>query len=133
MNHGKHGDSTTRSTRRLQLTYAALVTAALIATASIGVAGATAASWELVKTFAPLSIPKPPPKNLSEFPEDAQLGGVSGMAVNETGAGGVDPGTLYPTGALGAPPWNVARYSAEGSFELAWTAVSRCGPKVAPP
>ncbi|HEX6752037.1 MAG TPA: hypothetical protein VF093_00425, partial [Solirubrobacterales bacterium] len=30
-----------------------------------------------------------------EFGEEVQLGGVGGMAVNYTGAGGVEPGTVY--------------------------------------
>lgn len=124
-------DNTTNmwhSDRRSRLPWrAAPFVAALIAIASMGVTTASAASWEQVKTFGPLSIPQTPP-----FSEDTQLGGVSGMAVNVTGAGGVDPGTVYTIGAQVDPQWHVARYSAEGTFELAWTSVSRCGPKDIP-
>jgi len=38
-------------------------------------------------------VREPPPP--SEFPEEEQLGGVGGLAVNYTGAGGVPKGTVY--------------------------------------
>ncbi|MDX6602553.1 MAG: hypothetical protein QOF13_1755 [Solirubrobacterales bacterium] len=90
---------------------------------------ASAVSWETVKTFAPLvpQLPNPP-----EWPEDVQLGGIGGMAINRTGAGGVDPGTIYTVGSSNTTPLHAARYSADGEFELAWTPISRCGPKVVP-
>lgn len=142
MDHRENGIDTRDSTRRLHLISAALITAALIAPAAIGAATASAASWErfgcfggkegTTNTLQEACEPIPPPQKASEFPEDTQLGGVSGMAVNETGAGGVEPGTVYTIGAQFDPPWHVARYSAEGKFELAWTSVSRCGPQVVP-
>jgi hypothetical protein len=90
-----------------------------------GAPPAAADVWETVKHFAPENIPAPNPP---AFPEDTQLGGVSGMAVNRTGAGGVDPGTLYTVGSqLGA--WHTARFSPEGEFELGWRKLERCGPE----
>lgn len=94
----------------------------------LGPSLASAASWETVKTFAPL-VPTSP--NPPSWPEDVQLGGISGMAVNVTGAGGVTPGTIYTIG-FSKGEWHAARYSPEGEFELAWTKVKRCGPKATP-
>jgi hypothetical protein len=130
MNHMDKGISTTGSARRLSLALAGVLVAAMALLGSIGATTATAGSWETAKTFAPL-VPTPP--NPPTWPEDVQLGGVSGMAVNMTGAGGVSPGTIYTVGDTVGTPWNVARYSTEGTFELAWTAVERCGPKTVPP
>jgi hypothetical protein len=94
--------------------------------ALVNVSAASAAlSWETVGNFAPKNEP-------AASPEEVQLGGVGGMAVNVTGAGGVNPGTIYTIGRNleGA---HLARYSAAGDFELAWTDGGRCGPKAAPP
>lgn len=90
-----------------------------------GAAAASAVVWEPVKHFAPENIPSPPPKKPSEFPEDTQLGGVSGMAVNRTGMGGVTPGTLYAAG-YNKGAVHVARFSPGGEFELD---LKGCGPK----
>ncbi|HET7444373.1 MAG TPA: hypothetical protein VFJ57_06915 [Solirubrobacterales bacterium] len=56
------------------------------------------------------------------------------MAVNRTGVGGVEPGTIYAAGQ-GQGAWYVARFSADGEFELGWRKFGRCGPKAggAPP
>jgi hypothetical protein len=78
--------------------------------------------------------------NFAEVGEDVQLGGVGGMAVNVSGTGApeeVPPGALYAA-TKGSPSSavRIARYSAEGKFELAWEAIGtegeyeRCGPKV---
>jgi hypothetical protein len=76
----------------------------------------------------------PPP----EFPEEVQLGGVGGMAVNRTGAGGVPAGTVYAAAQTSGPPW-VAMYVPKGGtgkrleFVKAWqvrpgnSAYERCG------
>jgi hypothetical protein len=90
-----------------------------------GAPPASASVWETVKHFAPENIPAPNPP---EWSEDTQLGGVSGMAVNRTGAGGVEPGTLYAAG-YDEGAWHVARFSPEGEFELGWRSSGRCGPK----
>lgn len=95
----------------------------------VNVCGVSAASFGKVQNFAPKAETPPNPPT---WPEDVQLGGASGMAINLTGAGGVAPGTVYTIGwTLGE--WHAARYSPTGEFELAWTAVSRCGPQVTPP
>ncbi|MDX6600922.1 MAG: hypothetical protein QOF13_124 [Solirubrobacterales bacterium] len=98
-------------------------------------AAPAAASYETVDLFGgSLTVPPKDPKNGNPiWPEEAQLGGVSGMAINRTGAGGVAPGTLYTAGYSGSLGWHAARYSPEGEFELAWTSFSRCGPKSGEP
>lgn len=89
-----------------------------------------AASWETVKTFAPLVQPPPNPP---QWPEDVQLGGVGGIAVNETGAGNVAPGTIYTVG-LSSSEWHAARFSPNGAFELAWKGIGEpCGPRAPSP
>lgn len=89
-----------------------------------------AANWETVKTFSPLVQPPPNPP---QWPEDTQVGGAGGMAVNVTGNGGVTPGTIYTIGSSLGAPWHAARFSPEGKFELAWMSGSRCGPESTPP
>jgi hypothetical protein len=79
---------------------------------------------------------KPP----AEFPEEVQLGGVGGMAVNRTGNGGVPAGTLYAAvGTLLGGSW-VAMYEPADvagekrlKFVQAWQlrpgeSYVRCGP-----
>jgi hypothetical protein len=95
---------------------------------------AHAAGWETVETFAgSKSLPAEP----GAWPEEVQLGGVTGMAVNVTGAGGVAPGTVYSAGFAGGVLWHVARYGPGENgglkFELAWTSTERCGPKAEEP
>jgi hypothetical protein len=107
------------------LSVAALV---LIAAFAIAAPPAPAAGLEVVQHFSPLSIPNPAPEDWSEFPEDTQMAGVSDMAINRTGAGGVSPGTLYAIGSS-ATAWTVSRFSPKGDFELRWQRTSRCGPK----
>ncbi|MGD9735523.1 MAG: hypothetical protein AB7V58_07950 [Solirubrobacterales bacterium] len=102
---------------------------ALLALVGLSAASrASAVSWETVKNFGPLKVPQSP----SELDEDVQLGGASGMAVNLTGNGGVEPGTVYTVGTGVKVPWHVARFSPEGDFELAWTSEVRCGPEAEP-
>jgi hypothetical protein len=103
-------------------------------------ASPASAGYETVKHFAPLNIPAEAPEKDSEFPEDTQLGGVSGMAVNRTGAGEVPPGTFYAAGLASSSASNeggrnesyVARFSPSGEFELSWNLQEeQCGPKTA--
>jgi hypothetical protein len=115
--------------RAVALTVALVLTAFSLVVMLIPATG-RAASWETVKTFAPL-VPTPP--NPPVWPEDVQMGGAGGMAVNVTGAGGVEPGTVYSIGSSLGAAWHAARYSPEGKFELAWTTNTRCGPDAAPP
>jgi hypothetical protein len=103
-------------------------------------AGASAASYEQVGTFAGSLTAS----SLKDFPEAAQIDHLSGMAININGAGGVPPGTVYTAG------WNhhhalIARFSPGGEFREAWMLQNpeeeptkyakygnRCGPDVAP-
>jgi hypothetical protein len=70
-----------------------------------------------------------------KFPEEVQLGAVSGMAVNYTGAGGVPAGTVYAIGGHGQEEMRVARYNPDRSFSEAWEPTlqegpyQRCGPE----
>jgi hypothetical protein len=93
------------------------------------------ASYEQVGTFAG----KPgKPAEAGVFPEEVQLGGVSGIAINSTGAGGVPAGTIYAV-TMGSGEYDkVARYNPDGSFSEAWTVrpngseYERCGPEGEP-
>jgi hypothetical protein len=119
------------------------LTAAFAVLGLFGAAGAAAASYETVGTFA--GTPTPPAEG-GEWPQQVQLGGVGGLAINRTGAGGVAKGTIYasvPENFAGndssrpeLPP-AVARYAPDGTFEEtfsdpAFTTPSpvRCGPLV---
>jgi hypothetical protein len=96
-------------------------------------AAPAAASFETVDHFGgSLTLPEKDSEGKPIWPEEAQLGGVSGMAINRNGAGGVAPGTLYTAGNKQGS-WHAARYSPEGEFELAWTNFERCGPKSGEP
>lgn len=96
------------------------------------------AAFEQVGTFAGSAGP------VSEFDEEVQLGGVGGMAVNYSGAGGVDPGTVYAATVTGTAPGNVrvAMFKPVGDglkFSLRWQvtvaeeAYERCGPDLVVP
>jgi hypothetical protein len=68
----------------------------------------------------------------ARWPEEAQLGGISGMDINISGAGGVPPGTLYAATYYGGDT-RIARYDPDGSFSESWTfdgnpPTERCGP-----
>ena len=94
--------------------------AALLITALLSASPASA--YEQVDTFG--GVLSPPQGGV--FPEEAQLAGVSGMAVNYTGAGGVEPGTIYAaTARFGTLPSSIARYNPDGSFSEAWDAVTK--------
>jgi hypothetical protein len=83
------------------------------------------ASYEQVSTFGgTLVAPKPP----GVFPEDAQVGGASGMAINYTGAGGVPAGTVYVASREGGEQIRIARFAPNGEFRMAWNSFGeRCG------
>jgi hypothetical protein len=89
------------------------------------------ASSEQVGTFGGvLTAPIP----AGDFPEDAQLGGAMGTAINIDGNGGVAPGTVYVAAVGGIennPGLKVDRFSPRGEFELSWSSSERCGPAVA--
>jgi hypothetical protein len=93
------------------------------------------AAYEQVGIFAGSLTP---PVKPGVFPEEVQLGGVSGMAVNVTGAGGVAPGTVYAM-TKEVNDRVVARFEPESDGKLkfveAWEVVEsnevlyrRCGP-----
>jgi hypothetical protein len=119
-----HSTGRVRGIRIRHLLLALIVLGLLLPTRGL------AASWETVKNFAPLVPTQPNPPS---WPEDVQLGGIGGMAINMTGAGGVAPGTVYTVGSSVSNPWHIARYSPEGTFELAWRKFERCGPAATPP
>jgi hypothetical protein len=89
------------------------------------------ASYEQVGTFA--GQPGKVFNGGEPFPEEDQLGGASGIAVNSTGAGGVPAGTIY-TISYGLPGVWVARYNPDGSFSERWSVEfsERCGPEGEP-
>jgi hypothetical protein len=92
-------------------------------------AGPAFASYQQVGTFGGSFVV---PVSPEPFPEQDELGGVSSLAVNETGAGGVAAGTVYAIGTGNElfELWKVARFSPTGEFQLAWTESRRCGPEV---
>ncbi len=101
----------------------------------IGLLGAVPASanYEQVDTFAGTPGELHNSSEESKWPEEVQLAGVSGMAVNYTGAGGVTRGTLYAITSLSGANFGVARYNPDGSFSERWTFMGdppseRCGP-----
>lgn len=103
------------------------------------------ASWEGVGCFAG-SVPGPKesckPVKEEKFGEEVQLGGVGGLAVNRTGAGGVPAGTVYAATTIGGGTWVAMYEPAEAGvvtkglkFEEAWQVTleekvgyARCGP-----
>jgi len=112
------------------------LTAVLSIVGLFSAVGATAATYETVDTFG--GTPTPPASG-EEWPEDVQLGGAAGMAINRTGAGGVPKGTIFVavtrvfTGGDSTKPQlapGVARYAPDGTFEETFTDLGRCGPIV---
>jgi len=100
---------------------------------------AQAATYEQVGCFAgsfPGLSESCKPVAEEKFSEEVQLGGVSGMAVNYTGAGGVAKGTVYA--ATKTEGFRIAMFTpkAEGGLEFngSWQvtnsggAYNRCGP-----
>jgi hypothetical protein len=97
-------------------------------------AGTASATYEQVGTFAG----KPgPPTVKGVYPEETQLGGVSAMAVNTTGAGGVPVGTIYAA-TFHNGEVDVARFNPDGAFSERWEILAenkplfRCGPEGEP-
>jgi hypothetical protein len=103
----------------------------------LAIAAPALAAYEQVATFG--GTPGVFEPRGFDWPEEVQLGGVGGMAVNYTGAGGVPAGTIYAVAGEAAPEEanHVARYNPNGSFSEAWSwagnpANFRCGPEGAP-
>jgi hypothetical protein len=104
------------------------------------VASPASATYEQIDNFAGtpgvLQFEKGTPDERSaRWPEEVQLGGIGGMAVNVSGAGGVPPGTVYTAGYAGPGGARVARFNPDGEFREAWTFTEtpgfkeRCGPE----
>jgi hypothetical protein len=134
MKHRAEDIRTERTPSPPRITRLAALIAVLCTLGLLNVASAPAANYETVDTFG--GIAKSPAEP-GKFPEEVQLGGLGGMAINRSGAGGVAPGTLYTvgfSGGTGGLGLHIARYSPIGTFDLAWTGTSGpCGPATEPP
>jgi hypothetical protein len=101
--------------------------------ALLGAGSALSATFETVDHFGGV-LEKPSEPN--KFPEEVQLDGVSDVAINTTGAGGVASGTIYAIGhsrpEQGDEAWRIARFAPDGTFEEVWNnKKERCGPATA--
>lgn len=114
----------------------ALILATLAATFAVLPAAPAFAGYEQVGTFGGNAGEKHPLSS-EDWPEELRLGGVGGMAVNYTGAGGVAPGTVYAATHTNSGTWVsmfVPKPDGGLGFSLAWRitelpgAVPRCGP-----
>jgi hypothetical protein len=83
-------------------------------------APAAHAAYQQVGNFAgnPGELHEYGQEHAALWPEEVQLGGLGGMAVNYTGAGGVPAGTIYAATHLETT--RVARYNPDESFSEAW-------------
>ena len=117
---------------------AAAALAALALTLLAFAAPAHAATYEQVGVFGGSATPQTPEE--IEADEEVQLGGVGGLAVNRSGAGGVPKGTVYAVAKKTAPPY-VAMYVPKPAggleFRAKWEVTreaepsyERCGPLV---
>jgi hypothetical protein len=116
--------------------------ALILALLCFGIPASASASWEQTGCFAGTGPDpcKPVAKEVLEkegFSEEVQLGGVGGMAVNTTGAGGVPKGTVYAMTSTQAEKPRVAMFVPQGAslvFDQAWQvtleeeAYEHCGP-----
>ncbi len=126
-------------TRHLAARLGAL-TGALLVVSLVAAGHAFALAYEEVGIFSGSLTPPVPP---GVFPEEVQLGGVSGMAVNVSGAGGVAPGTVYAALQLPESQTRISRFEPEPDgtlkFVEAWEVAhtereyERCGPVLATP
>ena len=109
------------SVRRAAL-LAGTICLVLFATAPV----AHAATYEQVGAFAGSATPVAEEK----FTEEVQLGGVGGMAVNYTGAGGVEPGTVYAATFIGFNARVAMFEPVPGGLEFVegWVVTSEGGP-----
>ncbi len=114
------------------------IAAAALLVLGLLTASPASAAYEQVSTFAGNPGELHPGTSPTEWPEEVQLSGVGGMAVNYTGAGGVPAGTLYAATFFGddhnGGAIRVARFNPDGSFSENWTFnedpkyKERCGP-----
>jgi hypothetical protein len=95
------------------------------------------AGFEAVECFAGTGPEPCKPVAEEKFGEEVQLGGVGGMAVNYTGAGGVKAGTVYAASVVGGGLW-IAMFEPKAGggleFRERWEVreleepYERCGP-----
>jgi hypothetical protein len=109
-----------------------VLTVVLTILGTVVAASASAAPFEIVGHFGGI-LTKPSEPNV--FPEEVQLGNVSDLAVNTTGAGGVAPGTIYAIDREPQQGVRIARFGPSGNFEELWILSSgkRCGPATEEP
>jgi hypothetical protein len=120
-----------------QLRFLPGLLAVLLLAALFG-ASAASAAYQQAGLFAGNTTPI---EEGEEFPEEVQLGGVNGMTVNYTGAGGVPAGTIYAVtyGGFSGEIVRVSRYNPDRSFSETWGVLTeteeanngkyqRCGP-----
>lgn len=126
-----------KARQRRFMTRFGVVTAGILCLGSLAVSSALA-SFEQVGNFAGTPGALESQSIHTEWPESVQLNGLSGMAVNYTGAGGVPAGDVYAA-ALDDGSTRVARYNPDGSFSEAWLdnaeggePTVRCGPEGEP-
>ncbi len=113
------------NTQRVTVLWASVVIALCC---GLSFSSLASASYQQVGNFAGVPGLLKKYEDRDEFPENAQLGGLSGMAVNYTGAGGVPAGTIYAAGVSGvAVPMHVSRYNPGGSFSETWEVLSQKG------
>lgn len=109
-----------------------LAAAVVMCLGLIGAARSAEAAYEQVGNFAGTAGALQPINTLEQnWPEEVQLGGTGGLAVNYTGAGGVPAGTIYAATSYAT----VVRFNPDGSFSERWTFAGnptpqqRCGPE----
>ncbi len=109
-------------------TFLARIGALLAATLVLALlaAGPASAAYQQVGNFAGVPGLLKTTEKQGEFPEEVQLGSLSGMAVNYTGVGGVPAGTIYAVvNKAGGGGAGVARYNPDRSFSEAWTVTTK--------
>jgi hypothetical protein len=114
-----------RRVRRRWTARSKVISACLVASicGALAAAPQASAAYEQVGTFGGTLAP---PTTPGTFPEEAQLGGASAVAINYSGAGGVEAGTTYVATDVSFKA-QVIRFDSEGNFQLAWTENARCG------
>ncbi len=134
-----HAEQDRNSIRRLPARFGAV--AAVLLCLGLLAAVPARANFEQVANFAGTAGELRPntQQGETEWPEEVQLGGLSSMAVNYTGAGGVPAGTIYAAVQVpdGTESMYVVRYNPDGSFSESWSFEGtpggapehRCGPE----
>lgn len=124
-----------RSPRNHFLSTTFLLVVSLAISLALSASAFAATTYETVGTFGGTLTKRGAGE---EWPEKVQLGAVSGLAVNRTGAGGVPKGTVFAAMDTAGDanhagnflPAAVARFSPTGAFEETFTPGNTCGPIV---